>query len=138
MQSRSQLRRTALITPASRGLLQRKGACGGTPGPTGECEACREKQLRGKAARSVELTEVPRIVHEVLRSHGQPLDAGSLAFMEPRFGHDFSKVRVHTDGRAPESAKSVNALAYTVGSHVVFAAGQYQPATAPGQRLLSN
>lgn len=51
---------------------------------------------------------------------GQPLDAATRAFMEPRFGHDFSHVRVHTDARAVESAQAVNALAYTVGHDVVF------------------
>jgi hypothetical protein len=63
----------------------------------------------------------PPIVHEVLRSSGQPLDARTRAFMEPRFGHDFSKVRVHTDARAAESAHAVSAHAYTVGNHIVFA-----------------
>ena len=65
--------------------------------------------------------EVPPIVHEVLRSPGQPLDAATHAFMAPRFGHDFSSVRVHTDAKAVESARAVNALAYTVGArHCVF------------------
>jgi hypothetical protein len=53
------------------------------------------------------------------------------ALMEPRFGHDFSRVRVHTDGRAAESARAVNALAYTVGTDVVFDSGR-------GQRLLAH
>ena len=50
----------------------------------------------------------------------EPLDAATLAFVEPRFGHDFGKVRVHSDTRASESAKAVNALAYTVGNALVF------------------
>jgi len=79
---------------------------------------------------------VPPIVHEVLRSPGQPLDAATRAFMEPRLGHNFSQVRVHTDTRAAESAAAVNALAYTVGRDVVFGAGQYAPATGVGQRIL--
>jgi hypothetical protein len=70
---------------------------------------------------------VPPIVNEVLRSPGQPLDAAICTFMEPRFGYDFSQVRVHTDARAAESARAVNALAYTVGRDVVFGAGQYAP-----------
>jgi peptidoglycan hydrolase-like protein with peptidoglycan-binding domain len=58
--------------------------------------------------------------------------------MEPRFHHDFSQVRVHTDQRANESAQAVNALAYTVGHHVVFNTGQFSPATAQGQYLLAH
>ena len=58
--------------------------------------------------------------------------------MEPRFGHDFSGVRVHTDARAAESAWSVNALAYTVGRDVVFGTGQYAPGTSGGRRLLAH
>jgi hypothetical protein len=79
----------------------------------------------------------PPIVHEVLRSPGQPLDAATRAFMEPRFGHDFSRVRVHADAQASESAQAVHALAYTVGQDVVFRSGQYQPQTA-GRHLLAH
>jgi hypothetical protein len=63
-------------------------------------------------------------VPEVLRSPGRPLDAASRAYMEPRFGHDFSQVRIHDDALAAESARSVAARAYTVGEQIVFAAGQ--------------
>jgi hypothetical protein len=58
--------------------------------------------------------------------------------MESRFGHDFSQVRVHTDARAGASAKAVNALAYTVGRDIVFAAGQYAPGTVSGKKLLAH
>jgi hypothetical protein len=130
------------FTPVRSGLLQRKCACGGTPGPTGECEECRKKRLQRKA-RNSELgtrtdSSVPPIVHDVLRSPGRPLDAATRDFMDSRFGCDFSQVRVHTDSHAAESARSVNALAYVVGSHVVFAPGQYQPTAAAGQRLLAH
>jgi hypothetical protein len=77
-------------------------------------------------------------VHDVLRSPGQRLDAATRSFFEPRFGHDFSKVRIHADARANESAASVNALAYTVGPQIVFRAGLYQPGAASGQRLLAH
>ncbi len=80
----------------------------------------------------------PSIVHEVLRSSGQPLDAGARAFMEPRFGFDFGKVRVHSDARAGESAQAVRAHAYTVGSDLVFAPGRYAPATSAGRKLLAH
>src|SRR5437016_4260067 len=82
--------------------------------------------------------EVPPIVQDVLSSSGQPLNADTRDFMEPRFGHDFSQVRVHTDERAVESAQAVDALAYTVGQDVVFGEGQYEPETGEGKRLLAH
>lgn len=143
----------------------------------------------GKAAPSV--SGVPPIVHEVLRSPGQPLDSTTRAFMEPRFGHefgwmgvyphpcvapqsdievsqpedplessaarmsnsvvssaapsrltglgyDFGHVRIHTDARAAESARTVNAIAYTVGHKIVFGDGSYEPHTPAGRHLLAH
>ena len=58
--------------------------------------------------------------------------------MEPRFGHDFSQVRIHTDARSDISAQALNARAYTVGQDVVFAAGQYAPHTEAGWQLLAH
>jgi hypothetical protein len=81
---------------------------------------------------------VPSIVRETLRSPGQPLDTETRSFMESRFGHDFSQVQVHTDTRAAESARAVDALAYTVGRDVVFGAGQYAPGTKTGRQLLAH
>ena len=122
--------------------LQRKCACGGTPGPSGECEECRKRRLQRKIQDSETETrnkaETPAIVGEVLRSAGQPLDPNTRAFMEPRFGRDFSQVRVHTDTKASGSARAVNALAYTVGQHIVFRAGQYAPFTNAGRQLLAH
>jgi hypothetical protein len=83
-------------------------------------------------------TAAPPIVHEALRSPGQALDPATRAFMEPRFGHDFSHVRVHTDELAAESAAAVGALAYTVGPDVVFARAQYSPPSASRRRLLAH
>ena len=126
------------IMPAVSGLLQRKCACGGSPGTDGECATCRAKRLQRRPAGQAGPDAVPPIVHDVLRSSGQPLDPATRAFMEPRFGHDFSRVRVHTDARAAESARAVNALAYTVGRDVVFGQGQYAPGTSAGQRLAAH
>ena len=128
-----------IFKPAPAAFLQRKCACSGTPGPDGECAASRGKRLalRCCATNRGESSEVPSIVYEVLRSPGEPLDPATRAFFEPRFGHDFSQVRVHTDTRAAESARAVKALAYTVGRDVVFGAGQYSPATA-GRPLLAH
>ena len=130
----------ATSTPARSGLLQRKCACGGIPGPDGECAACRARRLARRRATTA-LTDpatAPPVVHEVLRGAGQPLDAAARDFLEPRFGHDFSHVRVHADARAAASARAVGAQAYTVGRNVVFGAGQYAPGTAQGRRLLAH
>jgi hypothetical protein len=81
---------------------------------------------------------VPPIVHEVLRSPSQALDPATRAFFEPRFGHDFSKVRVHTDATAAESAQAVNTLAYTAGKNVVFGKGRSLPKAADKRELLAH
>jgi len=98
----------------------------------------RSSVLQRRSTKQSIPSDVPPIVQEVLRSPGQPLDAETRAFMEPRFGHDFSGVRVHTDAKAVESARTVDALAYTVGHDVVFGAGQYAPGTSAGRRLLAH
>ena len=130
------------LHPARASLLQRKCACGGTPGPSGECEECRKKQLQRKVAQPSTLnhqhSEVPPIVHEVLRSPGQPLDASAREVLEPRFGFDFSQVRIHADREAAESARALSAHAYTVGRDVVFGSGLYGPHTQAGLRLLAH
>jgi hypothetical protein len=69
---------------------------------------------------------------------GQPLDATTRALMEPRFGRDFSGVRVHVDGSAPKSAEAMRARAYTVGRNIVFAPGAYAPRSDTGQRLVAH
>jgi hypothetical protein len=81
---------------------------------------------------------IPPIVHEVIRSPGQRLDAATRTFMEPRLGYNFGSVRVHNDTRAAESARAVNAVAYTVGQNVVFSAGQFAPQSREGQKLLAH
>jgi hypothetical protein len=80
----------------------------------------------------------PRLVHDVLNSPGVPLDSGDRAFMEARFAHDFSQVRVHADPRAAASAAVVGARAYTLGHDIVFSAGAYTPHTTAGRRLLAH
>ncbi len=126
---------------APNGVLQRKCDCGQHTMAGGKCEACSKKRgdvLHRKAADSSEMNEAPPIVREVLNSPGQPLDAETRALFEPRFGRDFSNVRVHTDAKAAESAQAVNAQAYTVGRDIVFGTGQYVPEIAAGKRLLAH
>jgi Domain of unknown function (DUF4157) len=195
MQRQTQLKSSAVpaiaFTPVHGGLLQRKCACDGAPEVVGECEGCNKKRLQRKAQNSEmearNESAVPQIVHEVLRSPGQPLDATTRAYMESRFGHDFSRIRVHTDPSiigsdiavnqpddlheqeasrvsamvmhakdssarganfshirvhvgevAAESARAVNARAYTVGQNIIFGEGYYSPSTFGGKQLIAH
>ncbi len=97
-----------------------------------------KSELQREAVHSEELDNMPPIVHEALQSPGQPLNAEIKASMEPHFEHDFSKVRVHTDEKAAESAEAVNAQAYTSGHEVVFGEQQYAPHTKEGKELLAH
>ncbi|MBM3235923.1 DUF4157 domain-containing protein [Candidatus Poribacteria bacterium] len=74
----------------------------------------------------------------VIRGSGQPLPDSDRAFFEPRFGYDFSQVRVHKDSQAAEAAHVVNARAFTMGRNIVFGAGEYEPATSRGKHLLAH
>jgi hypothetical protein len=121
--------------------LQRACACGGG------CPKCQTDKLAQGPARlqtkhvgssGLGQAAAPPIVHEVLASTGQPLDAPARAFFEPRFGHDFSQVRVHTGAAAEQSARQVHANAYTVGHNMVFGAGRFAPETHEGRRLLAH
>ncbi len=185
------------------GILQRKCACGGAPGMSGECAECRDNYLQRKAsfgthsnlaisqpgdamereadrvadavmsaastassASSSEpradgkyppepavedktlsrkasgagssVDEIPPLVHDVVDAPGALLDAVTRNFFEARFGHDFSRVRVHSGAAAEQSARQVNASAYTMGQNVVFGAGQYAPGTHDGRRLIAH
>ena len=82
--------------------------------------------------------KLPPIVHDVLRSPGQPLASSTRAFMGSRFGHDFAAVRVHADESAAESARALNAAAFTVGRHIVFGANRYAPSSRSGRELLGH
>jgi Domain of unknown function (DUF4157) len=116
-------------------------ACGGA---CPKCQTSKSEhvyehlQMRSAAPGGVGFVEAPPVVHEALSSPGQPLEPATRAFMESRFGHDFSRVRVHTDPVAVRSAEAVAAHAYTVGSDVVFGAGRYAPSSRSGQRLLAH
>jgi hypothetical protein len=114
--------------------LQRSCSCGGS------CDSCRKpRELRRHATGGARrLGAAPPIVDAVLRSPGQPLDGSARSAMGPRFGHDFSNVRIHADSAADESARAVNARAYTVGRDIVFGSGEYAPHTPAGRRLLAH
>jgi hypothetical protein len=85
-----------------------------------------------------QMNAAPASVSQALASPGRPLEPALRQDMEQCFGYDFSRVRLHTDAYAAESAKMVNALAYTLGRDVVFAAGQYNPVTTTSNRLLAH
>jgi hypothetical protein len=176
------------LTP-SRGVVQRKCACGGPSGLTSSCNDCEKKKLLGQPlqtklrisepgdeyereadrvaeqvmrmaepgnetdhsksataplaqrqviANGAGIVAAPQIVYDVLSSPGQPLDAGTRAFFEPRFGHDFSQVRVHSDARSANSARVVDALAYTVGHDIVFGENQRKSDSGTNMRLFAH
>jgi hypothetical protein len=132
------LARQTVSDHAKVAVLQRKCACG-KASDQGECESCAQKKIQRRVARNAgQQSTAPRIVHDVLQSGGRPLESATRSLVEPRFGHDFSRVRVHDDDRASRSASAVDAHAYTVGDHVVFASGRYAPQTADGIRLLAH
>jgi hypothetical protein len=127
------------VTSMSEPQLQRGGGYNdGHPKPRNEQADHAPLQTKRVQTNDIGELSAPPIVNEVLRSPGQPLDPSTRAFMEPRFGHDFSQVRIHTDERAAESAQAVNALAYTAGRHIVFGNGNYSPVTVAGKRLLAH
>jgi len=95
-------------------------------------------QRRSARTASAGSAVAPPIVHEVLNAPGQPLDAATRGFMEPRFGRTFGSVRIHAGDRAAKSAEAVGASAYTVGRQVVFAKDRYQPGSAEGRHLLAH
>jgi hypothetical protein len=109
-----------------------------------KCAACEEEekgptvQTKRLGAAEPAATEALPSVHEVLRSPGQPLDWSSRGFFERRFGHDFSRVRVHAGTSATAAAAAVKGRAFTAGSDIVFGRGQYAPSTIEGQRLLAH
>jgi hypothetical protein len=107
-----------------------------------KCAACEEeeKHVHRKEESGAEVQTDTGLASYVnsLSSSGQALSKSSRQFFEPRFGQDFSNVRVHTDSTAAKSAKSINALAYTTGNNIVFNEGQYALGSQSGQRLMAH
>ena len=73
-----------------------------------------------------------------LKGGGKPLPESTRSYFEPRFGADFNQVKVHSDSKAADAAKSINARAFTTGRDVVFGSGQYSPGTSTGKKLLAH
>lgn len=106
-----------------------------------KCSACEEevKTVQRKAEEAAQVSDAAQPAAEaVVQSGGNALDTNTHAFMTSRFGTDFSDVRIHTGEEAARSAKALGAKAFTVGSDIVFGAGQYDPQGAAGQHLLAH
>jgi hypothetical protein len=121
-------------------VLQRKCACGGDAGLAGDCEECSTKRfsLQRRSSSDARTSAIPASVEHTLVSPGRALDGDVRNYMEDRFGHDFAGVRVHDDASAAASARDVDAHAYTVGQHIVFDHGRYEPQTTGGRHLLAH
>src|SRR5262252_4139124 len=118
----STLRESASSSGSRSAVLRRACACGRHMTPGDKCEDCKKMatSLQRQTDRPTQAPSVPTSAREVVFSPGQPLDHAARSWMEPKFGHDFSGVRVHTNSQAAESANSVRARAYTFGNNIVF------------------
>ena len=115
------------------------GLTSGPPQVSRKCAACgEEEKLQKREAGQAAVGQAPASVYEVLRSPGQPLDAATRAYFEPRFGRDFSSVRVHIGPSAAQSARDVNSHAYTVGRNIAFDSGRFAPGSQEGRGLLAH
>ena len=107
-----------------------------------KCDECEEADTVARkgaeGAASLDETAAPAPVHETLAAPGRPLDLETRGFFEPRFGYDFSSVRVHTDAAARDSAAAIGARAYTLDTHIAFSDGAYAPGSIGGRELLAH
>jgi len=115
------------------------------------CAECEEEQVQRQPAEEEEELQAkeepgqtPQVssslesrIHS-MKSGGHPLDAATRSFFEPRFGRDFSDVRLHTDSTAADTARSIHARAFTLGNHIAMCSGEYHPNSQSGQRLLGH
>ena len=116
-----------------------RAAAAGRPDVLGPAGILGLQRAVGNAGVGTLVEEERSPVHDVVNSGGgAPLDTETRADMEGRLGHDFGDVRIHTDGAAHESAKSVSAQAYTVGSNIVFQRDKYDPSSDTGKHMLAH
>src|SRR5262249_22428510 len=121
--------------------LRRRCACGGSSEGNDQCEECqknRANRIQRAATQTGDSMVAPPSVEQILNSPGRPLEPTLRHTMERRFGHDFSRVHVHSGAVAAQSAREVKAHAYTVGQDIVFRSGQYAPETLSGRKLLAH
>jgi len=117
-----------IFLPRGGGTVHRKYA---------ECKE-EEKPIQRKEGNEEISTDSLSLVSDVINSSGKPLDEETRAYMDPRFGYDFSKVRIHDGKKAAQSAQAVNALAYTVGNNIVFNQNDFSPQSDGGKKLLAH
>lgn len=129
--SRTQLARIQRLCPECEEELRRQPV----EEKEEEEETLQSKEVPGRTPKVT--PDLESRIH-ALRGGGQPLPESVRAFFEPRFGSEFSQVRVHTDAPAAEIARAVNARAFTVGRDIVFGAEEYAPTTPHGQHLLAH
>jgi hypothetical protein len=115
-----------------------RAAADGRPDAAGPSGLMKLQRQVGNAGTASMMEEERSPVHDVVSSPGEALDRDVRADMESRLGHDFSDVRVHRDSAADESAQAVSAKAYTVGSHVAFQSGAYDPGSDAGRHVLAH
>ena len=101
--------------------------------------APKQRQPEKSAPSSLARAHAPAVSQfSVSSAPGQPLDTATRTFMESRFRHDFSRVRIHTGETAAASTKALGALAFSSGSDIIFGAGRYVPHSFEGRRLLAH
>jgi len=132
------VRRREQEEPGIAGAVLGRGAAGGRPDVVGPGGMLRLQRAVGNAGTASMMEEERSPVHDVVSSPGESLDHEVRSDMEGRLGTDFSDVRVHRDSAAHESAQSVQAKAYTVGSHVVFQRDAYDPGSDAGKHVLAH
>jgi hypothetical protein len=134
----SELRPKASRLEEPESALALKAALSGRLDVAGPAGLVGLQRAAGNSGASALMDEENSPVHDVVASGGSPLPADVRTDMEGRFGADFGEVRVHTDGAAHESAKTVNAQAYTVGSNIVFQRDKYDPGSDAGRHMIAH
>jgi hypothetical protein len=131
------IRKNKTTTTEAKGSGKKCAACE-TKGQKEKIEISR-KPLSTTTTNFEASDQVSNEINNARSNSGSPLDENTKEFMESRFGsYDFSSVKIHTDEAAAKSSNSVNALAYTAGTDIVFGEGQYRPYTYEGRRLLAH
>jgi hypothetical protein len=109
-----------------------------------KCSHCEEEEEKKTIQRKESIPSHPQVNNNMngylnnLHNSGTPLSQEARSYFEPKFGYDFSKVRIHKDAAANRSAQSINALAYTSANNIVFNSNQYSTQTIDGKRLLGH
>lgn len=134
----SDLRPKASRVEEPESALALKAALSGRLDAAGPAGVMGLQRAVGNAGAAAVIDEERSPVHDVVSSGGTPLPGDLRADMEGRFGTDFGDVRVHSDGAAHDTAKSVNAQAYTVGSNIVFQRDKYDPASDAGKHMIAH